>query len=319
MTRRSPARGRPEHTDPYYTTKLGSAYLGDALDHLSRIESGTVDLIVTSPPFPLTFRKKKPYASVGEDRFVDWLLPYAAECHRVLTDQGSFVMDLGGVWNKGVPTRSLYQCKVAIALCERTGFHFAQDFYWYNPGALPAPAEWVNVRRIRVKCAVNQVFWFGKTEWPKADNKQVLKPYSSDMLRLIDKGYRPKQRPSGHNITAKFRRNHGGAIPPNLLEFGNNDSNSAYLRSCASAGLAVHPARFPKALPEFFLKLCTQPGDTVVDPFAGSNVVGEAAERLGRRWLAIEIAEEYLAGSRFRFSSVSTISGVDKQSTRKGA
>lgn len=139
-------------------------------------------------------------------------------------------MDLGGVWNKGAPIRSLYQYKVVIALCEQTGFHFAQDFYWYNPGALPAPAEWVNVRRIRVKCAVNQVFWLSKTEWPKADNKRVLKPYSRDMLRLIDRGYRPKQRPSGHNITSKFRKNHGGAIPPNLLEFGNNDSNSSYLK-----------------------------------------------------------------------------------------
>ena len=274
---------------------------------------------MTSPPFPLTFRKKKPYASVGEDGFVDWLLPYAAECRRVLTDEGSFVMDLGGVWNKGVPSRSLYQYKAAIALCEQTGFHFAQDFYWYNPSALPAPAEWVNVRRVRVKCAVNQVFWFGKTEWPKADNKQVLRPYSRDMLRLIDKGYRPKQRPSGHNITAKFRKNHGGAIPPNLLEFGNNDSNSSYLKNCASAGLAVHPARFPRALPEFFVKLCTEPGDTVVDPFAGSNVVGEAAERLNRRWLAIELAEEYLAGSRFRFPSASTISRVDNDSTQKRA
>ncbi len=320
MTRGNPAAGgRAAHADPYYTTELGSAYLGDAIDHLSNVRSGSVDLIVTSPPFPLTFRKKKPYTSVGEDGFVDWLLPYAAECRRILKDQGSFVMDLGGVWNKGAPVRSLYQYKVVLALCEQTGFHFAQDFYWYNPSALPAPAEWVNVRRIRVKCAVNQVFWLGRTEWPKADNKQVLRPYSRDMLRLIDKGYRPKQGPSGHNITAKFRKDHGGAIPPNLLEFGNNDSNSSYLKNCASAGLAVHPARFPRALPEFFVKLCTEPEDIVVDPFAGSNVVGEAAERLGRRWLAIELAEEYLDGSRFRFPSLSMMPDADKESTRKRA
>lgn len=311
----SPAR-RPVHAEAYYATTLGSAYLGDARDHLPSFGSESIDLIVTSPPFPLTFRKKRPYSSVGEDEFVDWLLPYAEECHRILKDQGSFVMDLGGVWNKGAPIRSLYQYKVVIALCEQTGFHFAQDFYWYNPGALPAPAEWVNVRRIRVKCAVNLVFWLSKTEWPKADNKQVLRPYSRDMLRLIDRGYRPKQRPSGHNITTKFRKNHGGAIPPNLLEFGNNDSNSSYLKECAAAGLPVHPARFPRALPEFFVKLCTDAGDTVVDPFAGSNVVGEAAERLGRRWLAIELAEEYLAGSRFRFPSLSTIPSVEKPARR---
>lgn len=304
-------------TGPYYSTRLGRAYLGDARGFLAESSPSTIDLVVTSPPFPLTFRKKKPYASVGEEEFVDWLLPYAAECHRVLKDTGSLVLDLGGVWNKGVPVRSLYQYKVVIALCERLGFHFAQDFYWYNPGALPAPAEWVNVRRIRVKSAVNQVFWLSKTEWPKSDNRQVLRPYSRDMVRLIARGYRPKQRPSGHTITTKFGRDRGGAIPPNMLEFGNNDSNSHYLKGCATAGLPVHPARFPRALPEFFVKLCTEPGDTVLDPFAGSNVVGEVAEGLGRRWVAIELVEDYLAGSRLRFPSQLPAPVVPRPSRRR--
>ena len=209
--RSEPASELPvEGMEPYYATERGRAYVGDAREVLPQSASSSVDLVVTSPPFPLTFRKKKPYSSVGEDEFVDWLLPYAAECHRVLKDTGSLVLDLGGVWNKGAPVRSLYQYKVVIALCEHLGFHFAQDFYWYNPGALPAPAEWVNVRRIRVKSAVNQVFWLSKTEWPKSDNRQVLRPYSRDMLRLIARGYRPKQRPSGHTITTKFGRDRGG-------------------------------------------------------------------------------------------------------------
>lgn len=156
---------------------------------------------------------------------------------------------------------------------------------------------------MRVKSAVNLVFWLSKSDVAKANNKNVLRPYSPDMLRLITKGYRAKERPSGHNITSKFQKDHGGSIPPNLLEFGNNDSNSTYLKSCAAAGLPVHPARYPRALPEFFIKLCTTPGDTVLDPFAGSNVTGEAAERLGRNWIAIEMAEEYVRGSKFRFES----------------
>jgi site-specific DNA-methyltransferase (cytosine-N4-specific) len=153
-----------------------------------------------------------------------------------------------------------------------------------------------------VKSAVNLVFWLSKTGRARADNRNVLRPYSRDMLRLITRGYRPKERPSGHNITAKFRKDHGGSIPPNLLELGNNDSNSTYLKSCASAGLPVHPARFPRGLPEFFIRLCTTDGDTVLDPFAGSNVTGEAAERLGRSWISIELVEEYVVGSRFRFT-----------------
>jgi DNA modification methylase len=291
---------------PFLKTKLGKAYLGDSLGIMADLPKESVNLIVTSPPFPLTFQKKKPYESISADRYVGWFLAYAEHFKRLLTDDGSLVIDLGGVWNKGTPTRSLYQYKLLISLCEQVGFHFAQDFYWYNPGALPAPAEWVNVRRIRVKCAVNLVWWLGKTPWPKANNKRVLKQYSPDMIRLIRKGYRVKTRPSGHNITSKFQRDHGGAIPPNLLELGNNDSNGSYLKQCEAAGLPVHPARFPRGLPEFFIRLCTEPGDTVLDPFAGSAVSGEAAERLHRRWIAMELSEEYLEGARFRFNRSGT-------------
>lgn len=232
-------------------------------------------------------------------------MPFADQFKRLLKGSGSLVIDLGGVWNRGAPTRSLYQYHLLIALHEKVGFHLAQDFYWYNPGALPAPAEWVNVRRIRVKSAVNLVWWLGKTTTPKADNRGVLETYSPDMKRLLARGYRTTVRPSGHNITAKFARDHGGAIPSNLIELGNNDSNGDYLARCRRAGLPIHPARFPRGLPEFFLRFCTEPGDLVLDPFAGSNVTGDAAERLGRRWIAIEMVEAYLEGSRFRFQQLS--------------
>jgi site-specific DNA-methyltransferase (cytosine-N4-specific) len=287
--------------EAFYQTRLGKAFLGDAVDVLGQLPSESVNLIVTSPPFPLTFQKKKPYGSVRIDEYVSWFLPIADHCKRLLTQDGSFVVDIGGVWNRGAPTRSLYQYHLLISLLEKVGFHFAQDFYWYNPGALPAPAEWVNVRRMRVKCAVNLVWWLAKTPWPKADNRKVLREYSDDMRRLLTRGYRAKARPSGHTITPKFTRDHGGAIPPNLIELGNNDSNGEYLKRCQTAGLPVHPARFPRGLPEFFTKLCTDPGDLVLDPFAGSNITGEAAERLGRRWIAVELATEYLEGSKFRF------------------
>ncbi len=291
--------------EAYYSTRLGRAYLGDGIDVMSGLSAESVDLVVTSPPFPLTFRKSKPYISIGEDRFVDWFLPYAEHCRRVLKPDGSLVIDLGGVWNKGVPTKSLYQHRLLLALCDQAHFHLAQDFYWYNPAALPSPAEWVNVRRIRVKSAVDLVCWLGKSETPRANNKEVLKEYSRDMLRLIKRGYRAKERPSGHCITNKFQKNLGGSIPPNLIQAGNNDSNSGYLKGCAQAGLPVHPARFPRALPEFFIKLCTRPGEMVLDPFGGSNVTGEAAEHLGRRWISIELVEDYLKGSRFGFASLS--------------
>ena len=296
----------PNVYEPFYSTQGGKAYLGDSLDVMRSLEDESVSLIVTSPPFPLTFQKKKPYEAVGIERYVDWFLEFGNQFRRVLKGDGSFVIDIGGVWNKGTPTRSLYQCHLLLGLCEKVGFYFAQDFYWYNPGALPAPAEWVNVRRIRVKAAVNLVWWLSKTPWPKANNRNVLKEYSPDMVRLLKRGYRAKNRPSGHSITHKFGKDQGGAIPPNLLEFGNNDSNGVYLKKCNAERLRIHPARFPRALPDFFIRLCTESNDLVLDPFAGSNVTGEAAEKLGRRWIAIELIREYLEGSRFRFDDVPT-------------
>ena len=86
-----------------------------------------------------------------------------------------------------------------------------------------------------------------------------------------------------------------------LLKFGNNAANDLYTERCKDAGQKIHPARFPAALPEFFIKLLTDEGDIVLDPFAGSNTTGAVAERLERRWVAVERVEEYLRGSRFRF------------------
>jgi DNA modification methylase len=182
-------------------------------------------------------------------------------------------------------------------------FYLAQEFYWYNPARLPTPAEWVTVRRMRVKDAVNMVWWFSKSEWPKADNRRVLQPYSSSMKDLIKKGYKAKKRPSGHDISTKFQKDNGGAIPPNLIQIANTESNSAYLRTCKSRGIKPHPARYPEPLVKFFVEFLTDKQDIVVDPFAGSNVTGAVAEQLSRRWLAAELEPKYIEGSAIRFET----------------
>jgi site-specific DNA-methyltransferase (cytosine-N4-specific) len=280
---------------------------------MAGIPSGAVKAVVTSPPYALHFQKE--YGNVDKDGYVHWFLPFAKEIKRILAKDGSFVLNIGGSYNPGSPTRSLYHFKLLIALCDELGFHLAQECFWFNPAKLPTPAEWVNVRRCRIKDAVEYVWWLTPTPWPDADNRRILVPYSDDMHRLIEKGYKAKKRPSGHNITAKFKANRGGAIPSNvvvhadgisdapdnMLIRGNNESNSDYIRQCATAGLKPHPARFPAALPEFFIKFLTKPGDLVLDPFAGSNTTGRVAENLGRKWIAIELDRDYLSSSGIRF------------------
>jgi hypothetical protein len=181
--------------------------------------------------------------------------------------------------------------------------HLCQEFVCVNPAKLPTPAEWVTVKRIRVKDAFTRVWWMALTTNPDARNTRVLSPYSADMRKLLDTGkYNSGVRPSEHIIGPKsFLKDNGGAIPPNVLTVANTGSSDPYLEFCKGKALDLHPARMPLDLARFFVKFLTEPGDIVLDPFAGSNVTGAAAEELDRRWVAIEPNLAYAAGSLGRF------------------
>lgn len=286
--------------DLYEQTEYGKIYLGDSLGLLHQtLEPNSVDLIVTSPPFGLV--RKKSYGNEDADRYVEWFKPFAEGMKRVLKEKGSLVIDIGGAWKPGHPTRSLYHFELLIMLCRDYGFHLCQEHYWWNPAKLPTPAEWVNIRRIRVKDAVNCIWWLSLTPWPKASNKRVLSPYSASMKSLLKNGYKAKKRPSGHDISTKFSKDNGGSVPPNLMALANTESNGVYQDYCRANDLSIHPARFPARLPEYFIRFLTDEGDLVVDPFGGSCVTGEAAEVLKRNWMCCELSEEYLKGAMARF------------------
>lgn len=284
-----------------YKTVYGKAIVGDSLELLAQLPENSVDLVITSPPFAL--QRQKEYGNLDQEEYVGWLLFFTKEVKRVIKESGSFVIDLGGAYQKNRPIRSLYNYRLLINMVDEQGWNLAEEFFWYNPAKLPSPIEWVNKRKIRVKDAVNTVWWLSKSDFPKTNLKAVLSPYSDRMKKLLEDSkhfYTPKKRPSGHDISEHFGNDNGGAIPPNLLEISNTDSNSQYLRSCKLAGIKGHPARFPEKLPEFFIKFLTDEGDLVLDFFAGSNTTGSIAEKLRRRWLAFELDHEYLAASAFR-------------------
>ena len=284
----------------FHETSHGRVFLGDSLGMFrDEIERGTVDLIMTSPPFGLV--RKKDYGNADAHDYLEWFRPFAAAFHKALKPQGSLVIDIGGAWISGQPTRSLYHYELLIMLCREFGFHLAQEFFWWNPARLPTPAEWVTVRRIRVKDAINCIWWLSPTPWPKASNRRVLQPYSESMKVLLEKGYKPMLRPSGHDISDRFGTDNGAAIPPNLIALAHTESNSAYIRYCRERGIVPHPARFPTEIPEFFIRMLTEAGDLVVDPFCGSCATGEAAERTRREWICCDLVEDYLKGALGRF------------------
>ena len=284
----------------FHQSELGEILSGDALCYLfNGTTEKSVDLIMTSPPFGLV--RKKAYGNEDAHRYCDWFRPFAEGFRRVLKDSGSLVIDIGGAWKPGTPTRSLYHFELLLMLCEEYGFHLCQEHYWWNPSKLPTPAEWVNVRRVRVKDAVNCIWWLSPSPWPKATNRRILAPYSASMRHLLRNGYKAKLRPSGHDISNNFSKDNGGSVPPNLLAVANTESNGRYHAYCRKNDYPIHPARYPEELPEYFIRMLTDPGDLVVDPFAGSCVTGAVAEALNRKWVCCEIEDDYLHGAVARF------------------
>jgi site-specific DNA-methyltransferase (cytosine-N4-specific) len=231
---------KSQKLETYLDTLNGKIVCGDSRDYMKKIESRSVNLIVTSPPYGLT--TKKEYGNEVEDAYLNWFESFVTDFKRVLKPNGSLVIDLGGAWKPGNPTRSLYQFKLLILLCEKYGFHLAQEFFWWNPSKLPSPAQWVTVDRVRVKDSINYIWWLSPSKKPKADNRQVLVPYSDKMQSLLKSSVSKQTRPSGHEITDNFLKDNGAAIPPNLLAIANTCSNDPYSKACRKKNLKIHPA-----------------------------------------------------------------------------
>ncbi len=290
-----------------YKARLGTMYQGLAEEVLSsaigKNHEKQVQLILTSPPFPLNNKKK--YGNLQGAAYTEWLASFAPIFRKFLRKNGSIVMEMGNAWEAGEPVMSTLTPRALIAFQERGQLKLCQQFICYNPARLPSPAQWVNVERIRVKDAFTHLWWMAPTTRPKADNRRVLKEYSESMLRLLtSRKYNAGVRPSEHRIgESSFLKNNKGAIPSNVLTIANTRSTDNYQSYCRQHGLQFHPARMPVELAEFFIKFLTQPGDLVLDPFAGSNTTGAAADRLRRRWIAIEPDKDYVSGSKGRFLS----------------
>jgi site-specific DNA-methyltransferase (cytosine-N4-specific) len=302
----APAPVRPSSlVQEAYHTKRGVMLRGKAEDFLASplaaSYEGKVQLIFTSPPFPLN--RKKRYGNLQGEAYVKWLADFAPRFMSLLKPDGSIVMELGNAWEPGHPVMSTLALRALLAFLEKGKLHLCQQFICYNPARLPSPAQWVNVERIRVKDAYTHVWWMAPTEKPKADNRRVLKEYSESMLKLLSsQKYNAGRRPSQHKIGEKsFLTDNKGAIPSNVLRLSNTQTNDPYQRYCRDRQLPMHPARMPMGLPEFFIKFLTAPKNLVCDPFAGSNTTGAAAEKLKRRWLAVEPHEDYVNGSKGRF------------------
>jgi DNA modification methylase len=267
---------------------------------LARFE-GSVNLIFTSPPFPLN--RKKRYGNEVGDSYVRWLGAFGPLFRKMLTPDGSIVIEMGNSWEPGAPVMSTLALRALLEFQSRNDLYLCQEFIWHNPAKLPSPVQWVNVERSRVKDSFTRLWWLSSSQKPKANNQRVLTEYSQSMKALLRRGaYNAGKRPSEHNIGQKsFLTDNGGAIPSNVLTYANTHNGDAYQTFCRANNLQPHPARMPLELARFFIRFLTERGDVVLDPFGGSNTTGAAAEDLERYWISIEASEDYIRGSRGRF------------------
>ncbi|MEK6303150.1 MAG: site-specific DNA-methyltransferase [Acidobacteriota bacterium] len=297
----------PKGLKPVYQNARGSLILGHCekilADPTFRKEfQGKIQLILTSPPFPLNQKKK--YGNFQGAAYLEWLSAFGPLFAEYLTPDGSVVIEIGNAWEKGSPTQSILPYQALLGFLQKGDFKLCQEITYYNPARLPTPAQWVTIERIRLKDSTTKVWWMAKTKKPKADNRKVLKPYSAAMRGLLDRGtYNAGKRPSEHQISKTgFLKEHAGAIPPNLIEAANTRSGSKYQCFCRDHGVEAHPARMPEKVAEFFIRFLTDEGDLVLDPFSGSNTTGVVADRLGRRWLSVEALPQYALSSVANFS-----------------
>lgn len=300
-----------------YATRHGKMFHGrieDALEAESFLRlKGQVNLIVTSPPFPLV--RKKRYGNANGEVYLEWLEALASPLTDLLTDDGSIVIEIGNAWEPGIPVMSTLPLEALLAFKKAAKLNLCQHVICHNPARLPSPAAWVNLKRSRLKDSFTHVWWLSKSVDPKADNRRVLNPYSKDMRNLLkSQKYNAGARPSGHVISETgFLKDHGGAIsanvlelsenagPESLLKFSGTSWDSNYREYCKRLEIPAHPARMQASLSAFFIQFLTEPEDLVLDPFAGSNTTGAVAENLGRQWIGVEADRTYVDGSRGRF------------------
>lgn len=323
----------------YYTTNYGQMLHGDSSqiirEELLKDYKNKIQLIITSPPFPLNYKKK--YGNFKGEEYKEWFANLAPLYSDLLTEDGSIVIEIGNSWEPHRPVQSVLHLESLLAFMKAANLNLIQEFICYNPSRLPSPANWVTVNRIRTVDSYTHVWWLSKSDFPKADNRKVLRPYSQGMLNLIKRqSYNTGKRPSGHSIGEKsFLKDNGGGIAHNLLEFepieskrinrlpnnitefvrlndnpelpsnvlsiANTNSSDYYSKKCRELEIKRHPATMQAGLIAFFTQFLTDENDIILDPFGGSNTTGYISEKLKRRWFSIEIMEEYIEQSIFRF------------------
>jgi hypothetical protein len=290
---------RPGVVINVFETDLGMALWADARDAVAAVQDGALNCCFSSPPYPIV--RGRAYGTFSEDQLMQLILDYCRALRPKLADDASVFLNFGNVTRPG-GAASLYKSRLLLELCDTLAYEFIQEHVWVSPSK-PPTGHFVTRTRTRLKDGFETIFQLGKSANVRANNANILGPYKATMRRTLARGGDARaSRPSGQGHNGhSFDRDNGGAIPANVQILSNAASNSAYHRAVRAHRLQPHPARFPAELPERMIRYTTDRGDLVGDFFGGSLTVPTVCERLGRQWVAADIALDYLRGGEIQF------------------
>ncbi len=254
---------------------------GDAREVLKSLRQDSVDLIVTSPPY--ADQRTSTYGGVAPDKYVDWFLPISAELLRVIKPTGSFILNIKERVVNG--ERHTYVLELILAL-RKQGWLWTEEFCWHKKNSYPG--KWPN----RFRDGWERLLQFNKSRHFQMFQEEVMVPtgdWAKTRLKSLSNTDRLRDESKvGSGFGKKIENwvDRDMAYPDNVMHMATE---------CGNRG---HSAAFPETLPEWFIKLFTQVGDTVLDPFAGSGTTLRVARRLKRKAIGIEIVPEYVTAMR---------------------
>lgn len=262
-------------------------YLGDCKKELKNLPDNSVDLIFTSPPY--ADQRKNTYGGIHPDNYVEWFLPIAEQLLRILKPTGSFVLNIKERVVNG--ERSTYVMELILEM-RKQGWLWTEEYIWHKKNCYPG--KWPN----RFRDAWERLLHFNKDKKFNMYQEEVMVPMGNwAKTRLKNLSETDKTRDEskvgsgfGKNISNWLDRER--AYPTNVLHLATECNNKN------------HSAAFPEGLPEWFIKLFTKEGDTVLDPFMGSGTTNFIANRMKRNSIGIEILPEYYEMVKNQIQSV---------------
>lgn len=254
-------------------------YLGDCKEILKSIPDNSVDLIFTSPPY--ADQRKNTYGGIHPDQYVEWFLPVSEQLMRVLKPTGTFILNIKEKVIRG--ERSTYVMELILEMKKQQGWLWTEEFIWHKKNCYPG--KWPN----RFRDSWERLLQFNKNKQFYMDQDAVMVPmgeWSKTRLKRLSRTDKTRDESKvgsgfGKNISNWLDRKL--AYPTNVLHLATECNNKN------------HSAAFPEGLPEWFIRLFTNEGDTVLDPFMGSGTTNAVAKRMRRNSIGIEIVPEYFS------------------------